>query len=207
MNNARLESSLVRAPRRIMGRVDPTLVDFRRGETSRMIRPIVQLGAPVLKTKARRLEAGEIADVSTRTLVQDMLETLEHSGGVGLAAPQVGVSVALILAGSFPTEQSPNRPEVEVTALLNPRIVWASEETEPAWEGCLSFLDYRVRVVRHLAIHVEYDSLDGTATRVEASGFFARVLQHEIDHLEGILTLDRAESPDDIEQLEPSPPT
>lgn len=113
-----------------------------------MIRPIVQLGDPVLKAKARRLDAKEIANETTQTLVRDMLETLEDSGGVGLAAPQVGVSVALILAGSFPTEHSPDRPEVEVTALVNPRIVWSSVETESAWEGCLSFLDYRVQVVR-----------------------------------------------------------
>lgn len=170
-----------------------------------MIRPIVQLGDPVLKAKARRLDAEEIANETTQALVRDMLETLEDSGGVGLAAPQVGVSVALILAGSFPTEHSPDRPEVEVTALLNPRIVWSSAETESAWEGCLSFLDYRVQVVRHLAIQVEYDALDGTAARIEATGFFARVLQHEIDHLEGILTLDRAASPEDIERLEPNP--
>ncbi|AGA25712.1 peptide deformylase [Singulisphaera acidiphila] len=170
-----------------------------------MIRPIVQLGDPVLKAKARRLDAKEIANETTQTLVRDMLETLEDSGGVGLAAPQVGVSVALILAGSFPTEHSPDRPEVEVTALVNPRIVWSSVETESAWEGCLSFLDYRVQVVRPLAIQVEYDTLDGTAVRLEATGFFARVLQHEIDHLEGILTLDRAASPEDIERLEPNP--
>ncbi|SIO65699.1 peptide deformylase [Singulisphaera sp. GP187] len=170
-----------------------------------MIRPIVQLGDPVLKAKARCLEAEEIAGEPLQTLVRDMLETLEHSGGVGLAAPQVGVSVSLILAGSFPTEHAPDRPEVEVTALLNPRIVWASEETEPAWEGCLSFLDYQVRVVRPLSIQVEYNALDGSPARVEASGFFARVLQHEIDHLEGILTLDRAAAPEDIERLESNP--
>ncbi|WP_406696927.1 peptide deformylase [Singulisphaera sp. Ch08] len=172
-----------------------------------MIRPIVQLGDPVLKAKVRSLAPEEIASESIQTLVRDMLETLEHSGGVGLAAPQVGVSVGLILAGSFPTEHSPDRPEVEVTALVNPRIIWSSAETESAWEGCLSFLDYRVRVVRSLSIHVEYLALDGTPTRVEATGFFARVLQHEIDHLEGILTLDRAESADDIDRLEPNPPS
>lgn len=178
-------------------------IDLLGFEISRMIRPIVQLGDPVLKTKARSLEVGEIATESLQTLVRDMLETLEDSGGVGLAAPQVGVSLALILAGSFPTEHAPERPEVEVTALLNPRIVEASAATEAAWEGCLSFLDYRVRVVRPTSIQVEYLALDGTPTRLEAHGFFARVLQHEIDHLEGILTLDRAESPEDIERLTP----
>jgi len=105
----------------------------------------------------------------------------------------------LILAGSFPTPRSPDRPLVPTAPLVNPRIVWASEETEPGWEGCLSFLQYRVRVVRHRAIHVEYLTLDGAPARVEAEGFYARVLQHEIDHLDGILTLDRAASPEDVE--------
>lgn len=172
-----------------------------------MIRPIVQLGDPVLKAKARWLEPGEVASEPIRDLARDMFETLGQAGGVGLAAPQVGVSVSLILAGSFPTAHSPDRPEVPVTALVNPRIVWSSPETEPGWEGCLSFLDYRVRVVRSLSIEVEYVTLDGTVARLLAEGFFARVLQHEIDHLEGILTLDRATTPEDIERLEPERPS
>jgi peptide deformylase len=172
-----------------------------------MIRPIVQLGDPVLKAKARLLEPEEVASEPIRNLVRDMFETLEQAGGVGLAAPQVGVSVSLILAGSFPTTHSPDRPEVATTALINPRTVWSSPDAEPGWEGCLSFLDYRVRVVRSLSIHVEYIALDGTASRLQATGFYARVLQHEIDHLEGILTLDRATSPEDIERSELKPPT
>jgi peptide deformylase len=172
-----------------------------------MIRPIIQLGDPVLKAKARLLGPEEVASEPIRTLVRDMFETLEHAGGVGLAAPQVGVSVSLILAGSFPTAHAPDRPEVAVTALINPRIVRSSPDAEPGWEGCLSFLDYRVRVVRSLSIDVEYVSLDGTAARLQATGFYARVLQHEIDHLEGILTLDRATSPEDIERLDREPPT
>lgn len=172
-----------------------------------MIRPIVQLGDPVLKAKARLLDSEEVAGEPIQSLVRDMFETLEHAGGVGLAAPQVGASVSLILAGSFPTVHSPDRPEVAVTALINPRIVWSSPDVEPGWEGCLSFLDYRVRVVRSVSIHVEYVALDGTAARLETTGFYARVLQHEIDHLEGILTLDRATSPEDIERVEREPPS
>lgn len=172
-----------------------------------MIFPIVQLGDPVLKLRARCLDPEEITSEATHSLVRDMLETLEDAGGVGLAAPQVGVSCSLILAGSFPTVNAPDRPEVAVTVLINPRIVWASAETETGWEGCLSFLEYRVRVVRATAIRVEYVARDGRAAQIEATGFFARVLQHEIDHLEGVLTLDRAASPDDIERLEPDSPT
>lgn len=165
-----------------------------------MIRPIVQLGHPVLKMQARPLEPAELTGDEVRTLLYDMRETLAASGGVGLAAPQVGVSVRLILAGSFPTPRSPDRPVVPTAPLVNPRIVWASPETEAAWEGCLSFLEYRVRVVRAQAVRVAYLDVAGREQQLEASGFYARVLQHEIDHLDGILTLDRAESAEDIER-------
>jgi peptide deformylase len=170
-----------------------------------MIRRIVQLGEPVLKARARALGADDLAGDAVRLLARDMFETLEQSGGVGLAAPQVGESVRLILAGSFPSARDPERPEVTVMALVNPRIAWASDETESGWEGCLSFRDYRVRVVRARAIRVEYLTLDGAEARIEASGFYARVLQHEIDHLDGILTLDRAEDAADIERMDDSP--
>jgi peptide deformylase len=163
-----------------------------------MIRPIIQLGDPVLTARARALEPAEIASEELRSLARDMFETLEKAGGVGLAAPQVGVSVRLILAGSFPTDQAPDRPVVKIAVLVNPRIVWASDETEPGWEGCLSFLQYRVRVARAKAVRVAYQKLDGTPEELEAAGFHARVLQHEIDHLDGILTLDRAASPEDL---------
>ena len=164
-----------------------------------MIRPIVQLGAPVLKALARSLERLDLAEEWGQTLVRDMFATLEDAGGVGLAAPQVGVSVRVILAGSFPTPRALDRPLVPPSALINPQVVWASAATEPAWEGCLSFLQYRVRVVRPRAVRVEYLTPVGTETHIEASGFYARVLQHEIDHLDGILTLDRAASPEDVQ--------
>jgi peptide deformylase len=170
-----------------------------------MIRPIVQLGDPILRSPAREIAPGEFSEPTLAALAADMFETLEQAGGVGLAAPQVGASVRLILAGSFPSERDPGRPVVPTSALVNPRIVWSSEATEPAWEGCLSFLQYRVRVVRHVAIAVAFQTLDGSLQRLEASGFFARVLQHEIDHLDGILTLDRALSEEDVEPSDPPP--
>jgi peptide deformylase len=155
----------------------------------------------LLKTRARVLDPSELASEEVQILARDMVETLKDARGVGLAAPQVGVSVRLILAGSFPTEANPNRPVVPTSVLVNPTIVWASAETEPGWEGCLSFLQYRVRVERALSVRVVCLRLDGTSEEIEASGFFARVLQHEIDHLDGILTLDRAAAPEDVEKL------
>lgn len=173
-----------------------------------MIRPIVLLGDPVLRIPAQVLDAHDSHGEAVRALVRDMTETLERAGGVGLAAPQVGAAVRLILAGSFPTDRAPDRPLVPISTFLNPRIVAASPETEEAWEGCLSFQAYQVCVVRPQAVTVEYITLDGSPARVEAEGFFARVLQHEIDHLDGILTLDRAAGPEDIQASSPGePPT
>jgi peptide deformylase len=170
-----------------------------------MIRPIVQLGAEVLRAKARPLDPEELADGTVRSLAEDMAETLADAGGVGLAAPQVGASVRLILAQSFPTPRAPERPLVRLAVLINPSIVWTSEETETDWEGCLSFLRYRVRVPRHQSIRVAALGIDGAPIELSATGFFARVLQHEIDHLDGILTLDRARSPEDVEEMAMSP--
>jgi len=167
-----------------------------------MIRPIVQLGDAVLKTKTTPLAPEQIASSEILRLVEDMMETLEASGGVGLAALQVGESVSIILAGSFPTEQSPERPEISVSVLVNPVIVSSSNEMEAAWEGCLSFMQYRVRVERPRSITVKYLTLEGHPARLEATGFFARVLQHEIDHLNGILTLDRAVGPEDVARVD-----
>jgi peptide deformylase len=167
-----------------------------------MIRPIIQLGHPLLKAPARVLDPSELAGEDVRSLARDLFETLDDAGGVGLAAPQVGASVRLIVAGSFPTERNPDRPFVPMSAMINPRIVRASAETEPGWEGCLSFLQYRVRVARARAVQIAYLRLDGTPDEIEASGFFARVLQHEIDHLDGILTLDRAAAPEDVERVD-----
>ena len=165
-----------------------------------MLRPIVQLGDSVLKTPARRVEPSEIVGEVIQSLLRDMRETLAEAGGVGLAAPQVGESLRAILAGSFPTLSSPNRPDQPIRAMINPQIVVASEATTSDWEGCLSFLRFRVQVTRHQTVTVEYLSSEGTVETVAAEGFYARVLQHEIDHLDGILTLDRAESPDDVRE-------
>jgi peptide deformylase len=173
------------------------------GDSERMVRAIAQLGNSILKVQARAIDPGALSGSEILNLAADMQDTLREAGGVGLAAPQVGASVRLILAGSFPTPRSPDRPTAPMMLMANPRIVWSSKETAADWEGCLSFLRYRVRVVRPVSIRVEFLRMDGTPSELEATGFYARVLQHEIDHLDGVLTLDRATAPDDIEELSP----
>lgn len=170
-----------------------------------MVRSIFQLGSPILRTRAREIELEELSSDAILTLATDLKDTLSDAGGVGMAAPQVGESVRLILAGSFPSPRAPERPRAPMLMLANPRVVWASNETAHDWEGCLSFLQYRVRLQRPVSIRVAYMTMDGSFAELDASGFYARVLQHEIDHVDGILTLDRAAAPEDIEDISTPP--
>jgi peptide deformylase len=135
-------------------------------------------GDPVLRSPA--LDVVDFDDRLAR-LARDMRETMLAAPGVGLAAPQVGVARRLFVYDSGE----------EAGALANPRIVWRSEETEEAEEGCLSIPDLSFPVRRALAVRVEAREIDGTPTAREAEGFLARIFQHEIDHLDGILFVDR----------------
>jgi peptide deformylase len=156
---------------------------------------IAQLGQPVLRRAADPIALEAVASEPFRRLVAEMLETLGQAGGAGLAAPQVFVSLRLFLAViELPGEG--DEPAVEV--FVNPRIVSASPEKESDWEGCLSFPELSVLVPRHRAVRVEYLDIEGVPQALDLEGFAARVVQHEYDHIEGILTLDRAASTHDI---------
>jgi peptide deformylase len=159
-----------------------------------MALPIAQLGQPVLRRPADPVPAAAVANETFQRLVGEMFETLRQAEGAGLAAPQVFVSLRLFLAViELPDEDG---PQVEV--FINPRIVAAAPEKESAWEGCLSFPELSVLVPRPRAVRVEYTDLDGQPQALDLEGMSARVVQHEYDHIEGILTLDRAASTHDI---------
>lgn len=157
---------------------------------------IAQLGQPVLRTRASEVSAEEIASPEFQRFLLEMLETVESEKGAGLAAPQVFSSrrVFLAILDVPDDEDAPRR----YTALINPRIVAASEETQQAWEGCLSFPELVVLVRRHAAVRIEYLDGAGQSHSADLKGFPARVVQHELDHLNGILTIDRAASTRDI---------
>jgi peptide deformylase len=156
---------------------------------------IAQLGQPVLRRRADEVMLEDLANPNFQRFVQDMLLTLAETGGVGLAAPQVFVSWRLFLARVGPASETEG-PTVEV--FLNPRLLDASSEVETAWEGCLSFPELLVQVARPQRVRLTYKNLDGEDQVLDLEGFPARVVQHELDHLDGILTLDRAASPRDI---------
>jgi peptide deformylase len=157
---------------------------------------IAQLGQPVLRRVADPVPPEVIGTPEFQYFLDEMLETLHEAGGVGLAAPQVFVSRRLFLAVLGPPGEDEELPAPEV--LINARLAAASGEEVAAWEGCLSFPELQVLVARPRCVRVEYLDRRGEPRAVDLEDFPARVVQHEYDHLEGVLTLDRAASTRDI---------
>ena len=157
-----------------------------------ILRQIAQLGQPVL-----RMVAGKIidpADPAIRALINDMLVTVEEANGVGIAAPQVFEPRSLFIVASRPNSRYPHAPEMEPTVMINPEILWKSEEKEKGWEGCLSIPGLRGLVPRHCRIGVRYQTPAGNVQEAEYVDFLARVFQHEFDHVQGMVFIDRVES-------------
>lgn len=157
---------------------------------------IAQLGNPILRQQAQLVE--NVRDEHLQRLIDDLIATTVASNGVGIAAPQVSESYRLFIVASRPNPRYPNAPEMEPTAMINPRIIAHSTEVVKGWEGCLSIPGIRGLVPRYQAIEVEYTTRDGQLHRQELTDFVARIFQHEYDHLEGIVFLDRVESTHDL---------
>ncbi|HVL67364.1 MAG TPA: peptide deformylase [Vicinamibacterales bacterium] len=166
---------------------------------------VARMGHPVLRQKARPLTASEMRDPQLQRLIDDMFETMAEYGGVGLAAPQVHEGLRLFVAGfasDGDSDDDRDDRDVPQMVLINPEITVVGREQEDDWEGCLSIPDIRGRVPR--ARHIAVRAYDRTGKRIEmkASGFTARVIQHETDHLDGILFFDRMESFETLTFLE-----
>jgi peptide deformylase len=161
---------------------------------------IVQYGNPILRAKGKRIET---IDDRTRELAQNMIETMHAANGVGLAAQQVGEPLQLAVLDVSQVEDRPttmklNGHAVDVATvmplvLLNPEIE-AGRETESGTEGCLSFPEITGEIDRAISIEVRARNLDGEPVKIETTGFLARAIQHEVDHLNGILFIDRMSS-------------
>jgi peptide deformylase len=150
------------------------------------VREILKMGDPRLLRIAQPVR--EFATPELRTLIADMEDTMRAANGAGLAAPQIGVDFQLVIFGSdAPNPRYPDAPVVPRTVLLNPVIVPLGDEEEEGWEGCLSVPGLRAVVPRWQRIR--YSGFDENGKRIEreAEGFHARVVQHECDHLDGIL--------------------
>jgi peptide deformylase len=174
-----------------------------RGETvesnaDAMKLKIVQVGDPVLREQARALSLEEIKLVETQQLIEWMRDTMRDAPGVGLAAPQIGLPIQLAVIEDRPehTKDAPadrERSPVPFQVLINPRIVERSEDQVEFFEGCLSLAGFSALVKRSRGVTVEYWDEGGQEQRIEAHGWHARILQHEIDHLHGRLYIDRME--------------
>jgi peptide deformylase len=149
------------------------------------VHQILKMGDPRLLRVAQPVPAFDTPEL--HALIADMFDTMEAAGGVGLAAPQIGVDLQLVIFGFERSERYPEAPAVPRTVLLNPVITPLDEEMAEGWEGCLSAPGLRGKVPRHLRIRYTGFDPRGRAIDREAEGFHARVVQHECDHLIGRL--------------------
>ena len=154
------------------------------------------MGHPVLRARAKPVDPSAIRTPEFQRLIDDMFETMREYQGVGLAAPQIHESLRLFVAGfaSSPEDEDDPDRRVPLMALVNPEISPASGEVVEDWEGCLSIPDIRGKVPRATRISVRAYDRRGKRIELEASGFTARVIQHETDHLDGVLFFDRMNS-------------
>lgn len=157
-----------------------------------ILRQIAQLGQPVLRGVGGQV--ANVADPAVQALIDDMLVTVADANGVGIAAPQVFEPLSLFIVASRPNPRYPAAPEMEPTAMINPEILWVSDEKEKGWEGCLSIPGLRGLVPRHTRIGVRYLTRAGKLREEEYADFLARVFQHEFDHVQGMLFIDRVEN-------------
>jgi peptide deformylase len=155
---------------------------------------VARMGHPVLRARAQPVPLGEIGSPRIQRLIDDMFETMREYSGIGLAAPQVHEPLRLFVAGLRSADvgaEMTDDGEMPLVTVINPRITLAGEPTHPGWEGCLSIPDIRGLVPRASEIRVQAYDRTGKTLALTARGLPARVIQHETDHLDGILFLDR----------------
>ena len=149
------------------------------------VRDVLRMGHPVLRERAAPVE--KFGTPELRALLQDMQDTMAAKNGAGLAAPQIGVSQRVVIFGVQKNPRYPDAEEVPFTVLVNPKIVMLTREIEEDWEGCLSVPGMRGVVPRYRKLRYSGFDIEGNPIEREAEGFHARVVQHECDHLDGIL--------------------
>ncbi len=149
------------------------------------IRPVLRMGDPLLLQSAAIVEAFDMPEL--HALINDMQDTMQHMNGAGIAAPQIGVSQRVVIFGVGHNPRYPDAEQVPYTVLVNPVLTFVGDEMEDGWEGCLSVPGMRGIVPRYQRLHYKgFDQYGHVIDRL-VSGFHARVVQHECDHLDGIL--------------------
>jgi peptide deformylase len=156
---------------------------------------VAQLGEPILRNKAQPVIT---INPNILELIDSLTATAIAKKGVGIAAPQISQSYRLFIVASHPSDRYPHAPTMPPTAMINPRILSHSDEIVKDWEGCLSVPDTRGLVPRYREITVEYTTKAGETKQEILTDFVARIFQHELDHLDGILFIDRIQDPADF---------
>jgi len=154
---------------------------------------VARIGHPVLREKTRRVEPTEIRQAGFQKLIDDMIDTMTEYHGIGLAAPQVHESVRLIVVGLQEDDEDEDS-DIRVVPFVNPEIEVATADVVEGWEGCLSIPEMRGRVPRAAAIRLRAHDRRGKPVEMDFRGYAARVIQHEADHLDGVLFIDRMRS-------------
>lgn len=155
------------------------------------VREVLRLGDPRLRQPSAEVDEALFGTAELQALIEDLRDTMAARDGAGLAAPQIGVPLRVVLYGITANPRYPEAPPIPETLLINPRLAPIGEATELGWEGCLSVPGLRGQVARRRRLHIAWRDVTGAHRQRELEGFHARVVQHECDHLEGLLFVDR----------------
>lgn len=179
----------------------PTCAEYNQ---QMAILKVARMGHPVLRARARAIDPADIRSPGIQQLIDDMFQTMKEYQGVGLAAPQVHESLRLFVAGFAPQpdEEENDQDHVPLMVLINPEIQVVGDGVVEDWEGCLSIPEIRGRVPRARQIIVQAYDRRGKRIEIRAGGYTARVIQHETDHLDGVLFFDRMRSLETLTYLE-----
>ena len=164
------------------------------------VKAILRIGNPFLQKSTKMVN--RIDDELREGIIQDMLDTMKAEDGAGIAAPQIGVNMRIVIFGVEHNPRYPDAEAIPMTILINPQITTLTSEVESAWEGCLSVPGFRGLVPRYKSIRYTGRDENGGMINREVSGFHARVVQHEVDHLNGILYPEKIKNLRDFGMLE-----
>ena len=163
---------------------------------------VARMGHPVLRSRAREIDRSELKQAPMQKLIDDMIDTMHEYHGVGLAAPQIHEGLRIFVAAIAPENDDPLSPDEEPMVFINPVITPTAPDMVEDWEGCLSIPDIRGRVPRARSIKVSAMDRHGGKIELASHDFPARVIQHETDHLDGVLFFDRMRSFQTLSYLE-----
>lgn len=156
-----------------------------------MIRPICRMGNPILRKKTSKVSKEHLMSDGFNKLLEDMKDSMNHYGGIGIAAPQIGIDLQVAIIELNGLNRYGEEINLPLTVFINPKVEYLTKDEQGFWEGCLSVPGLRGFVERPKQVRVTYWNTEGDEVVLNAEGFLATVLQHELDHLEGVLYIDR----------------